>query len=136
MNNVSLIGNLTKDPVIKVAGDAKVANFTLAVRRTADKADFINCVAWRKTADLMEAYVKKGQQIGVVGAIETRSYDGADGRKVYVTEVNVKDITLLSKKNQPEASTTVDNDGPYYNGHWDDVGEESEPLFTADDLPF
>ena len=123
MNNVSLIGNLTKDPVVKVAGEAKVANFTLAVRRTADKADFINCVAWRKTAELVESYVKKGQQIGVVGAIETRSYEGADGRKVYVTEVNVKELTLLSKKNQPEEEPTYEPDEPTID-------------FTEDDLPF
>ena len=124
MNNVSLIGNLTKDPVIKVAGDAKVANFTLAVRRTSDKADFINCVAWRKTAELIENYVKKGQQIGVVGAIETKSYDGADGRKVYIMEINVKDVTLLSKKSQGVEPTYEEN--PY----------QVEPIITADDLPF
>ena len=125
MNNVSLIGNLTKDPVIKVAGDAKVANFTLAVRRTADKADFINCVAWRKTADLIEAYVKKGQQIGVIGSVETRNYDGADGKKVYVTEVNVREVTLLSRKNQEPVVETYE-DNPY----------QVEPIITADDLPF
>lgn len=135
MNNVSLIGNLTKDPVIKVAGDAKVANFTLAVRRTSDKADFINCVAWRKTADLIESYVKKGQQIGVVGSIETRNYDGADGRKVYVTEVNVKDITLLSRKNQPEASEPVYTEPAMYNGDWDDLGAPDLGI-VEDDLPF
>ena len=124
MNNVSLIGNLTKDPEIRYAGDVKVANFTLAVRRTSDKADFINCVAWRKVADLVESYVKKGQQIGVVGAIETRNYDGADGRKVYVTEVNVKEITLQSRKNtEPEEPKYEDN-------------YVTEPFITSDDLPF
>lgn len=118
-----------------MAGDAKVANFTLAVRRTSDKADFINCVAWRKTADLIESYVKKGQQIGVVGSIETRNYDGADGRKVYVTEVNVKDITLLSRKNQPEASEPVYTEPAMYNGDWDDLGAPDLGI-VEDDLPF
>lgn len=103
MNKVALIGRLTKDAETRYtpAGMA-ISRFTLAVRRKKDEADFISCKAFGKTAELLEKYVKKGDQIGVSGRIETGSYDGKNG-KVYTTEVIVDDFDLLgSKKEQQE----------------------------------
>lgn len=86
INNVVLVGRLTKDPDIRNTQQGTVvASFTLAVNRNFKdqngnrEADFINCVAWRKTAELLGDHVKKGQQIGVVGRIQTRSYDNQQG---------------------------------------------------------
>lgn len=100
MNTVALIGRLTSDPKVMYGGatNTAVAKFNLAVNREGkDKgADFINCVAFGKTAELIEKYVGKGQMLGVDGRISTGSYE-KDGRKVYTTEVAVNRIEFLSK---------------------------------------
>ena len=102
MNNVQLIGNLTKDIELRKTAEGKsVVNFTLAVARTYDreKADFINCVAWNKSAELLHNYCKKGDKIGVSGSIQVRNYDNSQGQRVYVTEVLVDRIDLLTSRN-------------------------------------
>jgi single-strand DNA-binding protein len=84
MNKVIMIGRLTKDPEVKKTSSGKsVASFSLAVsdRYNRDKTDFINCVAWEKTADYLGNYVKKGNLIAVEGRISTRNYDGPTERK-------------------------------------------------------
>ena len=87
MNNIILIGRLTKDPELKYTNNGKGnTRFTLAVSRNKDEADFINCVAWEKTAENIAEYFKKGSQIAVQGAIRTGSYE-KDGRTVYTTDV-------------------------------------------------
>lgn len=101
MNNVSLTGRLTKDVEIRKTTTGKsVASFSLAVRRDKEKTDFINCVAWNNTADLLYQYTHKGSQIGVSGSIQTRNYDDPNrpGVKVYVTEVLVDRIEFLEKR--------------------------------------
>jgi single-strand DNA-binding protein len=96
MNHVILIGRLTKDAVSKQTQTGKgVTSFTLAVNRNKDEVDFINCVAWEKTADIVTRYTRKGSQIAVEGRINTRSYDDKDKKKVYVTEVVVSNVQLL-----------------------------------------
>ena len=87
MNNVSLVGRLTKDVELKYTGSqTAVVAGTLAVNRQFKnangerEADFINIVAWRKTAETIANYTSKGSQIGITGRIQTRSYDGNDGR--------------------------------------------------------
>ena len=105
INNVILVGRLTKDIEIRqTTSGSKTANFTLAVNRTSKKdgqqdADFINCVAWNKTAELMAQYLHKGSLIGVEGRIQTRSYENQQGQKVYVTEVLVNMIQFLGSRN-------------------------------------
>ena len=103
MNNVQLIGRVTKDIEMRTTNSGKhVVSFNLAVNRygSREEADFIPCVAWNKTAELMQAYVKKGNRIGITGRIQTRNYDGPDGKKVYVTEVIASDVEFLTDKNE------------------------------------
>ena len=103
MNNVQLIGRVTKDIEMRTTNSGKhVVSFNLAVNRygSREEADFIPCVAWNKTAELMQAYVRKGNRIGVTGRIQTRNYDGPDGKKVYVTEVIASDVEFLTDKSE------------------------------------
>src|SRR5699024_1164930 len=102
-NNVTLIGRLTKAIDIKATNSGTtVGNFTLAVSRTFGKkeqeADFITCVAFNKTAEIVSQYTDKGSQIAVVGRIQTRNYENKEGQKVYVTEVVVNQVQLLDSK--------------------------------------
>ena len=112
LNNVSLIGRLTKDPEIKAVGENRVCNFTLAVNRTFKNkdgerdADFIQCQAWNKQADFINTFLKKGQLVAVVGEIRTRSYDHEDGSKRYVTEVAIGSVQSLEKRD-PQTETEI-----------------------------
>ncbi|HGF8032027.1 TPA: single-stranded DNA-binding protein, partial [Enterococcus faecium] len=105
INNVTLVGRLTKDPDLRyTASGTAVATFTLAVNRNFTnqngnrEADFINCVIWRKPAETMATLAKKGSLIGVVGRIKTRTYDNQQGQRVYVTEVVADNFQLLESK--------------------------------------
>lgn len=113
LNKAILIGRLTKDPeLMQSKNGKKVIQFTLAVNRDKDNSDFIACVAWEKTAELIAQYLKKGSQLAVEGEIRTRSYDdkAVANRKVYVTEILVKSIYFLeSKKAEPQPQPTYDN---------------------------
>ena len=121
MNKVILVGRLVKDPEVKATqSQISVCSFTLAVDRkfkNADgerQADFLNCVAWRQQAELLGKYFQKGSRIGIVGNLQSRSYDDANGHKVYVTEVIVDEIEFVeSKKEQGQAyappAPSVDN---------------------------
>jgi single-strand DNA-binding protein len=104
MNNVTLVGNMVRDAEIKTTTTQKsVATFTVAVTRkykNADgeyQSDFISCVAWGATAEFIAKYFPKGAKIGIVGSIQTRTYE-KDGAKVYVTEVNVSDAEFVERK--------------------------------------
>ena len=107
MNKVILIGRLTKDPEIKLTqNQTKLCQFTIAVdRRFKDKdgnrqADFINCLAWKQTADFIQKYFHKGNKIGVTGSIQVRSYANKDGQTVYVTEVVVDEAEFVESSNK------------------------------------
>ena len=113
INNVTLVGRLTKDPDLKYTGSGTaVATFTLAVNRNFTnqsgerEADFINCVIWRKPAETLANYAKKGVLIGVTGRIQTRSYDNQQGQKVYVTEVIADNFQLLESKKADSSQNT------------------------------
>lgn len=99
MNNVTLSGRTTKEIETKTLDSGKkLANFTLAVdRRTKEgkMADFIDCVAWGKTAEVLETYVRKGNMVGVVGSIQTRSYEDREGNKRKAVEVLVDKVELM-----------------------------------------
>lgn len=105
INRVVLVGRLTKDADLRYTSNGTaVASFTVAVNRqfTNQKgereADFINCVAWRKTAETLANFTRKGSLVGVEGRIQTRSYDNQQGQRVYVTEVVVDTFSMLESK--------------------------------------
>lgn len=107
MNKAILVGNLTKDPEMRTTPNGvSVTSFTVAVQRRykdADgnyQADFINCVAWRSTAEFVAKYFTKGSRIGVVGTIQTRTYDDQNGNKRYVTEVVADEVEFAESKTQ------------------------------------
>ena len=113
INNLTLVGRLTKDPDLKYTGNGTaVATFTLAVNRNFTnqsgerEADFINCVIWRKPAETLANYAKKGVLIGVTGRIQTRSYDNQQGQKVYVIEVIADNFQLLESKKADSSQNT------------------------------
>lgn len=106
LNRVVLVGRLTKDPDLRYTSSGiAVANFTVAVNRPFSnqqgdrEADFINCVIWRKPAENLANYMSKGSLIGVDGRIQTRSFDGQDGKRVYITEVVADSVQFLESRN-------------------------------------
>ena len=130
MNKVILVGNLTKDPELTTTQSGiNVARFTIAVQRKFKNAneeyesDFINCVAWRSSAEFIHKYFKKGNKIGIVGSIQTRSYDAEDGTKRYVTEVVVEECEFVQSKKGDS------------NNQAEDTKPEFEPI-DDDNLPF
>lgn len=105
INRVVLVGRLTKDPELRYTPNGvPVSSFTLAVNRPfanqqgEREADFINCIVWRKQAENVANYLKKGSLAGVDGRIQTRSYDNAEGKRVYVTEVVAESVQFLEPK--------------------------------------
>lgn len=111
INSWTGTGRLTKDPALRATGTGKsVANFTLAVDRTYKDAsgeygaDFINCVAWGQTAEIIQEYLNKGSLIGVEGRIQTRQYENNEGKTVFVTEIVVSNVTFLESRKQAQAN--------------------------------
>ena len=109
MNNVVLIGRLTRDVELRTtASGISNASFSLAVDRNfrnqqgEREADFINCVAWRGTAETLARYTHKGARIAVQGRIQTRNYDNQQGQRVYVTEVVVENFDFLETRAESE----------------------------------
>ncbi|HZW68967.1 MAG TPA: single-stranded DNA-binding protein [Pseudogracilibacillus sp.] len=105
LNRVVLVGRLTRDPDLRYTPNGvAVANFTLAVNRPFTNqqgnrdADFINCVVWRRQAENLANYMKKGSQVGVDGRLQSRSYEGQDGKTVFVTEVVADNVQFLESR--------------------------------------
>lgn len=120
MNNVQLIGRLTKDVDLRYVsgaqGQTAVASFTVAVDRPpkADgtkEADFISCQAWGRKAEVIQQYFQKGSKIGLIGKIRTGSYVSQQGATVYTTDVEVTDIDFLDPRNTQQPNPTT----PEYN---------------------
>lgn len=155
MNKVILMGRLTRDPEMsQTPSGITVTRFSIAVNRRFAKegqqqADFINCTAWRQQAEFICKYFKKGSMIAIVGSIQTRSWDGQDGKKQYATDVVVDEVYFTGSKAE---SGTV-NTGNYSGGYTTPAkpanvpsADDFEPFgdmdFTAmdngadDDLPF
>ena len=156
INRVTLEGRLTKDPELKkTQSGTDVCMFTLAVDRNSSKqkddnrqtADFISCVAWKQSAEYLSAFGNKGSLVVLEGRIQTRNYDGSDGKRVYVTEVvaerlsvhntrkkdhsgiaNKSETTLYKTDIKPDKHTAVADYSDLYEG----MGENIDP----DDLPF
>lgn len=111
INRVVLVGRLTRDPELRVSqSNVAVTNFNLAVNRSfTDKngergADFINCVTFRKQAENVNQYVKKGSLVGIDGRLQTRNYENKEGQRVYVTEVVCDSVQFLEPKGSNNAS--------------------------------
>lgn len=134
MNNVSLIGRLTKDvEERRTQNGTPVVSFTLAVdrRKKEDGADFIPCIAWDKAAETIAKYVHKGDLFGVTGHIQTRSYE-KDGRMNYVTEVVTTSFQFLERKRE------MSSDGPSVqnNSNLDNGWVNTRNDIDSSDLPF
>lgn len=120
INKCIILGRLTKDPEVRqTQGGTAVATFTVAVDRRFKnaqgerEADFIQCVAWRQQAELLGKYFSKGHRIGIVGSIQTRNYEGNDGKRVYVTEVVVDEIDFIETRADRQEHTQDDTSLPF-----------------------
>ena len=115
MNNVIMMGRLTRDPEVRYTqSNVAYARFTVAVDRRGSRnndggqeqtADFISCVAWRNTAEFIEKYIHKGTKICLNGRIQTGSYTNKDGQKVYTTDVVVDNVEFAESKNASDAGS-------------------------------
>jgi single-strand DNA-binding protein len=118
MNKVILMGRLTKDPEIRYSQSAEpvcVSKFTIAVDRRFKKegepdAEFIPCVAFRKTAELMERYMKKGMMVSVCGSLQVRSFEDGTGQRKWFTDVAVDEIHFAESKASFEARAAKGGD--------------------------
>ena len=141
MNKVVLMGRLTRDPEVRYTqtNNTLVATFSLAIRRRfvregdTQTADFINCVAWSKTGEFVSKYFKKGQMMEVVGRIQTRSYDDANGQKRYVTEVIAEEVGFVGSKGDNPSGGEDFSDMPEDMSAGDTTDFE---VSSGDDLPF
>lgn len=145
INTAVLTGRLTRDPELRVSqNDVQVCNFTLAVNRSfkdrngENQADFINCVAFRKQAELIKQYVSKGDLFGIEGRQQSRSYENKEGQRVYVTETVVENITFLeSNKNKSNNNQGNYNQGNNQNNNNNPFNNSTgNANITPDDLPF
>ncbi|WP_445478015.1 single-stranded DNA-binding protein [Lysinibacillus irui] len=167
INRVVLVGRLTKDPELRYTPNGIAScRFTVAVNRTfkgqngEQEADFISCVAWRKQAENLANFQRKGNLIGVEGRIQTGSYEGQDGKRVYTTDVVADSIQFLEPRNSTGGSqSTTDyqssgntsgpyqgssqgqyggqnNQPSYMNGNEDPFANSKAPEVSEDDLPF
>ena len=137
INNVVLIGRLTRDPELRYTpSNVAVATFNLAVNRNFKnqagdrEADFINCMIWRKQAELLAEWCKKGNLVGITGRIQTRNYDNQQGQRVYVTEVVADTFQLLEKRDNSANQSNIEEQMPASFG-------ATNPLdISDDDMPF
>lgn len=133
MNKVVLLGRLTKDVDVRYTqtNNIMVASFSLAVNRRFAKegeerqADFINVVAWNKTAEFCSKYFKKGQQVGVIGRLQTRNYEDDKGVKHYITEVVAEEAYFADSKREGADESILGSSTPV-----------NEPIQDDDELPF
>lgn len=136
MNKAILIGRLTKEPETRYTqtNNIQVTSFTLAVNRRFAKegeqqADFINIVAWNKTAEFVSKYFRRGQQVAVVGRIQTRNYDDNNGVKHYVTEVIAEEVYFADSKKEGQTDTSnMESSTQVTNNDFE--------ITSSDDLPF
>lgn len=143
INNVTLVGRLTKDPDLRyTANGTGVATFTLAINRNFTnqagerEADFVQCVIWRKPAETLANYARKGTLLGVTGRIQTRSYDNQQGQRVYVTEVVAENFQLLESKATSEQRQSTQASQPTQQANRQNYNEPVSSGFPNDgDMP-
>lgn len=135
MNKAILVGRLTRDPELRqTTGGISVARFTIAVNRRFARdgqqdADFINCVAWRDSGERIAKFFRKGNRIAVVGTIQTRSWDGADGKRQYSTEVVVDEWEFVETKAEA-------GNGGYEQPQFNAPQQTGTPKSDISDAPF
>ena len=141
MNKVILMGRLTRDPEVRYTqtSNTLVASFSLAVNRRfvrqgeERQADFINIVAWSKLGEFCSKYFKKGQQVGVVGRLQTRNWEDENKTKHYITEVVAEEAYFADSKRENAASGAEG----FENTFGSTVSDASEfSVQSDDDLPF
>lgn len=131
INNVVLVGRLTKDiDLRKTQSNTSVCQFTVAVDRPKrkdqpDEADFIQCVAWSHSADFLSSYAKKGTIVSVEGRIQTRTYDGQNG-KVYVTEIVANNVQIISQQSQNPLN---DADSSKFGNSYQEIKQDDLPFY-------
>jgi single-strand DNA-binding protein len=145
MNRTILVGRLTKDPELKyTSSGVPVANFTLAVNRPFSsqsgekEVDFINIQVWRKPAENVANFLSKGSLAGVDGRIQTRNYEGQDGKRVYITEVVADSVQFLEPKkdgNNGGNTNQNTNNNPGNSGN-NPLSNDGQIDIADDDLPF
>ena len=141
MNKVILLGRLTRDPEVRYTqtNNTLVASFSLAVNRRfvrqgeERQADFINIVAWSKLGEFCSKYFKKGQQVAVVGRLQTRTWDDDQGVKHYVTEVIAEEAYFADSKRDSDSTNSFEN--TFGNTAPGSMGADFE-VTSSDDLPF
>ena len=141
MNNVSLIGRLTRDPEVRYGAQSQkaVARFTIAINRGKNSqgedlgADYPSIVCFGKTAELVEKYLGKGRLVGITGRIQTGKYD-KDGKTIYTTDVNAERVEFLDKA--PEGGSQ--SAAPSQSAPAPDQGQQYEGFtqLEDDDIPF
>lgn len=152
INRVVLVGRMTKDPELKYTQSGiAVCRFTLACNRPfksgegEQQADFINCVTWRKQAENTANFLRKGSLTGIEGRIQTSSFDGQDGKRVFMTEVVADSVQFLEPKSNRSEQTNSSYQAPQQSGQSqqqysqpaNDPFNNSGPVeVTDDDLPF
>lgn len=161
INNITIVGRMTKEAELRYTGSGiAVASFTVAVERAYTNAqgqretDFINVVAWKKTAEVISNYTAKGSLVGITGRIQTRNYTNNEGRKIYITEVVCENFQMLEPKsvtdkrkeetgyseNKPKNSPKNNNNqaqGNYAEFDTDPFDNNSDSIdISDDDLPF
>ena len=143
MNKVILMGRLTRDPEVRYTqtNNTLVASFSLAVNRRFARqgeerqADFINIVAWSKTGEFCSKYFKKGQQVGIIGRIQTRNWDDDQVVKHYVTEVVAEEAYFADSKREGDAGNAA-FDNAFGETAPGNMGSDFEVTSSTDDLPF
>lgn len=140
MNKVCLTGRITKNIELKYnQNNVAITNFTLAVTRKFKnqngeyESDFINCIAYKSTAELLSKYVKKGDLLGIEGRIQTRNYE-KDGKRIYVTEVIVDSIDFLQAKKDEFKQETKNTKQKLSDDVFSEFGSSVE--ITDDDIAF
>lgn len=151
MNKVILMGRLTRDPEVRhtQTNNTLVATFSLAVNRRfvrqgeERQADFVNIVAWDRTGEFCSKYFKKGQQVGVIGRIQTRTWDDENGVKRYVTEVVAEETYFADSKREGDFqdgnnfANTFGNTAPgSMNPSNNETSGSNFEMSSSDDLPF
>ena len=140
MNKVILMGRLTRDPEVRYTqtNNTLVASFSLAVNRRFVRqgeernADFFNVVAWSKTGEFCSKYFKKGQQVGIIGRLQNRTWDDDQGVKHYITEVIAEEAYFADSKRDGADSTSFENT---FGSNISSSSPEFE-VTSSDDLPF
>lgn len=134
LNKVVLIGNLTADPEVKqTQSGVSVVSFTIAINRRVKKegqpdADFVSIVAWRKTAEFVGQYFKKGKPILVCGSIQSRSYTDNQGNKRSVTEVVADEVGFVESKSESQRDASQYVPDAYSQPQFDPVNEGNLPF--------